>query len=238
MLNLQRFAEETGGDQAPDAGEEMEEVLSENDDIVEEKHKINQGSEGKKEEQTFEALLKENPAYKSAYDAKVKKALEGRFRQARGMEETLSRLEPVVKTLCERRGISEQEPERLLEADPGVFARVEIEARQAKRKYPALDLNREMKNPRFGLLVARGVPVEAAYELAHRQELLGSAMAYAVRRAKEDLAAGMQVFASRPTETGLGAQAAAVGGLDPARLTRDQRKMVREKVARGERVTF
>lgn len=237
MLDLQRFAEETGGD-APDAGEEMAEILSENGGTVEEKHRAKQDSEGKKEEQTFEALLRENPAYKSAYDARVKKALDGRFRQVRSMEEAFSRLEPVVKALCKHRGISEQEPERLLEADPGAFARVEMEARQAKRKYPALDLNREMQNPKFGILVARGVPVEAAYALTHGQELLGSAMAYAVRRAKEDLAAGMQASAARPTETGLGAQSAAVGGLDPARLTKAQRKAVREKVARGERVTF
>ena len=237
MLDLQRFAEESGGD-APDAGEEMAEVLPENGNSVEEKHHVRPDPEGKKEEQTFEALLKENPAYKSAYDAKVKKALNGRFRQIRSMEEALSRMEPVVKALCQRRGISDQEPERLLEADPGAFARVEREARQAKRKYPSLDLNREMQDPRFGMLVARGVPVEAAYALAHGQELLGSAMAYAVRRAKEDLAAGMQASAARPTETGLGAQSAAVGGLDPARLTKAQRKAVREKVARGERVTF
>lgn len=238
MLDLQRFTEETGGDPTPDAGEEMTEILSENNGAVEKKQDAIRNSEGKREEQTFEALLKGNPAYKSAYDAKIKKALEGRFRQARGMEETLARLEPVVKTLCQRRGISEQEPERLLEADRGAFDRVERQARQARQKYPALDLNQEMKNPQFGLLVARGVPVEAAYELAHRQELLGSAMAYAVRRAREDLAAGIQSAASRPSETGLGAQAAAVGELDPARLTKDQRKMVREKVARGERVTF
>lgn len=237
MLDLQRFAEETGGD-APDAGEETTEVFSENGGIVEEKHLVKPDPEGKKEGQTFEALLKENPVYKSAYDAKVKKALEGRFRQIRSMEEALSRMEPVVKTLCKRRGISDQEPERLLEADPGAFARVEREARQAKRKYPSLDLNQEMQDPKFGMLVARGVPVEAAYALAHGQELLGSAMAYAVRRAKEDLAAGMQASAARPTETGLGTHAAAVGGLDPAHMTKAQRKAVREKVARGERVTF
>ena len=108
--------------------------------------------------------------------------------------------------------------------------------------YPGFDLGRELADPRFaGVLVSLqrgGVPgaVRLAYEAAHRRELLGGALRAAVACTAAQVAEGVRSGALRPAENGGGA--AADTRPDPGHLSPQQRKDIRERVMRGERVTF
>ena len=79
--------------------------------------------------------------------------------------------------------------------------------------------------------------VRTAYESVHRDEIMGGAMQYAVQKTKQQMANAIQAGAQRPAENGA-ATAAAQSRIDPAKLTPEQRKDIRERVARGERITF
>lgn len=178
---LQRFAEEgPGGEAAPDAG--VQEMPS------------------------FDALLKQNPQYKAAYDQKVRKAVEGRFR---GMRE-------------QKKG-----------------GRAEEVLRQAKtfaEGRPDFRLEREMANPLFRQLVAEGTPVGAAYALAHQEETLRKAMAFAIHNATVEAVNRVRAGSLRPRESASGARASAPAAPDPKAMTDRERRALRQAVAKGQKV--
>ncbi len=67
---------------------------------------------------------------------------------------------------------------------PPAFAQVLAQDKATQARYPGFQLAKELGNPAFGSLLAAGAPVRAAYELAHRRELILAAMGYAVRPAR------------------------------------------------------
>ena len=110
-------------------------------------------------------------------------------------------------------------------------------AAAARQRYPDFDLRRELSDPRFAAMAARGIDAKAAYEAVHHDELLRSAMAYGVQRTAERLAAAK--MAARPSENGADSQAASVSKVDPRSLSRAEREELRRRVIdRGERITF
>ena len=110
-------------------------------------------------------------------------------------------------------------------------------AAAARQSYPDFDLRRELSDPRFAAMAARGIDAKAAYEAVHHDELLRSAMAYGVQRTAERLAAAK--MAARPSENGADSQAASVSKVDPRSLSRAEREELRRRVIdRGERITF
>lgn len=117
------------------------------------------------------------------------------------------------------------------------------EAAAMRDTYPGFDLDTEMQNPAFGnmLVLMRRAgyknPVQSAYKAAHMDELMGGAMQYAVQRTKQQVSNAIQSGGQRPSENGAAA-AAAQTRIDPARLTPEQRKDIRKRVMRGEKITF
>ncbi len=226
-LDLQRFSPEseggTTGENTPsDAGTEMSGDLS------------------------FEALLKEKPEYKAAYDARVKRAIEGRFRQMRQLEESHAKAAPVLRALAQRYGLSWQEGEDtqpLLDAlsAPPQPSREERKSKlrdqvtAMRGRYPSFRLEQEMRNPIFGRLLAQGTPVEAAYRLAHQPDALAQAMGYAISRTRQALADQMR-SGSRPPENAMTPRLSPQTAPDPRSLTPLERKNLRSRVAKGEKV--
>lgn len=114
-----------------------------------------------------------------------------------------------------------------------------------KEIYPDFDLENEMNNPTFGRMLRTlhdsGFPdaVRTAYETAHRDEMMTNAMKYSVQKSQEKLTNAVQANMARPTENGINnTPAANVGALDPSKLTRSQIDEIRQRAARGERITF
>ncbi len=112
------------------------------------------------------------------------------------------------------------------------------EAEEASGVYPGFDLDREFENPMFRRLVASGVPVISAYELIHRDEVNSLLIEKAVRQAEKRISGAIQSGAKRPSENGSNPQASAVAEFDPRKLSKEERKNIRERVKRGESVRF
>lgn len=177
---LQRFGEEpsAGGEQAPDAGVQ--------------------------EKPSFEELLKQDPEYKAAYDARVRRAVEGRFRQNRE------------------------------QGRDGRFREALAQAAALEGQIPGFRLERELRSPVFGTLLAKGTPPEAAYALAHQDRLLQRAMAYAICETRSRMAQSLRMGAMRPAE-GSGSASAPVSP-DPRTMSQRDRRQVREAVAKGKKI--
>ena len=59
---------------------------------------------------SFEDLLKSDPQYKADYDAKVRKAIDGRFRQANQTEARMNQMQPIIQAIAAHYGIDASDP--------------------------------------------------------------------------------------------------------------------------------
>lgn len=106
------------------------------------------------------------------------------------------------------------------------FRDLQAKAEALKQTYPDFDLRKELENPTFLRLIQNDVEPAAAYEVVHRQELAESA----ARKARME---------RHPMENGLDRGAApAVLRADPRALTRQERKQLRRRAARGEEIVW
>ncbi len=119
------------------------------------------------------------------------------------------------------------------------------QAEDLKQIYPAMDLDEEMQNPHFGRLLATMQksrfpnPVQTAYEAVHREEIMGTAMGYAVEQTRAKISNSIQSGMARPNENGTSQQSSAqIGAMDPSHLTKAQLDDLKRRAERGERITF
>lgn len=134
-------------------------------------------------------------------------------------------------------GGEEREAQRNRLANAQV-AQWEQQAAAARRVYPALDMQVELRSHRFADFLRSGLDVQTAYEIMHKDEILAAGMQYAARQAAEKVAQSVAAGAKRPSEGGSGAGVAAIHKTDPAALTRNDMKEIYRRVASGERVSF
>lgn len=112
------------------------------------------------------------------------------------------------------------------------------QAEETQKVYPGMNLDEEIKNPDFARLLRSGVPVKAAYEVTHMNDILGGAMQYAAQRAAKSVTDNVIAGTARPAENGTVAQGAVATKVDPSKFTSKEIKEYRERAARGERITF
>ena len=113
------------------------------------------------------------------------------------------------------------------------------EAEEVKKTYPSFDFKAEVQNRDFLGLLRKGISVQQAYELVHRDEIQGAIAKSAANAAGEQMAARIKAKSSRPSENGMSSQSAAVIKKDSASsLTRRDRAEIAKLVQRGERITF
>ncbi len=106
------------------------------------------------------------------------------------------------------------------------YRKLREEAETLRQRYPDFDLDRELQDSTFAALVDNRVDLETAYEVVHRQALARE------REAKARSAA-------HPAENGLGsASLATVTRPDPRALTRQERRSLRRRAARGEEIVW
>ena len=113
------------------------------------------------------------------------------------------------------------------------------EAEDLQKIYPGFDLQRECALPtgaRFASLLQAGVDVRTAFEVIHRDEILGTAMRMTAERIRKQTLTGLQARSDRPTEGGTGHGGGFPEG--PARFTRAEREEISRRVLRGERIRF
>lgn len=132
---------------------------------------------------------------------------------------------------------SVQEKERREEAQR-VYADWMRQADELKAIYPSLDLRTECQNEQFVELLRNHIDVRTAYEVVHRDEIVGGAMQYAVQQATQKVVNGIKAKGSRPAENGVSPGSAAVVKSDVNALTKKDRDEIERRVMRGERISF
>ena len=111
---------------------------------------------------------------------------------------------------------------------------------EAKKIYPGFDLRQELQNPAFVRLTGVGIDARTAYEIIHKDEIMGAGMQYAAQTAAAKVAASIASGQRRPTENGLGSAntGQTVRILDPKTLTKEQREEIKRRVRRGEKIVW
>lgn len=130
-----------------------------------------------------------------------------------------------------------QESKKREDAD-NQYATWFTQAESAKQVYPTFDLKTEIGNPEFIRLLDAGVDVRTAYEVIHRDEIIPAAMAFAVKTTEEKIARKVAANGARPSENGMGAQAATTVKSDVSKLNKADIREIQRRVANGERISF
>ena len=165
----------------------------------------------------FEALIRGR--YKTAFDQRVRKILDGRLKNLRRENEEL------------RAGADAG-----LDAAAMALGRLERDAGAIRAVYPDFSWQAELENPAFARLIGAGVDGRTAYEVVHRDELLRRAMAYAARRAAAQTARSIASGARPAAENG--GRSVAVTRSDPRKLTSEELADIRKRVQNGEKIRF
>ena len=114
---------------------------------------------------------------------------------------------------------------------------IETQLDEVKRLYPDFDLATEMKNQHFVGLVRAGVDFVTAYEVAHKDELITAAMAYAARRAAKAAADNIQARSRRAPENGASPRTSAMPkNRSVADMTRQERDALARRAMNGEKI--
>ena len=109
---------------------------------------------------------------------------------------------------------------------------------EIKGVYPSFNLEAEMQNPQFISLLRSNVNMRTAYEVIHKDEIIGGAMQFTANAIKQKVTNNIIAFGARPVEGGMGTQSAAVVKSDVSQLSKADRAEIIRRVARGEKISF
>ena len=119
-----------------------------------------------------------------------------------------------------------------------LYAAWMTQAEDAKKVYPSFDLKTEMNNPKFLDLLKSNIDVRTAYEVLHKDEIIPAAMQFTAKTVEQKIAKKIASNGARPTENGMSSQSAAVVKSDVSQLTKEDRREIARRVARGEKIRF
>ncbi len=240
--------------------------------------------------QAFRELTKGE--YKSEFAEAVQDVIDRRFKETKGMENSLAAQKPIMDILMQRYNIADGNMAKLQSAiendnaywedaaeEAGmtveqfkVMQRLErenaalaeerrrreeadrraageravqqqmndwyIEAEQLKELYPGFDFNAECNNRDFLDLLRKGIKVQQAYELVHRDEINAAIAKNAAQTAGQQMVAKIQNKASRPVENGTSSQSAVVIKSDVHSLSKNDRAEAARRAMRGEKIRW
>jgi hypothetical protein len=112
------------------------------------------------------------------------------------------------------------------------------QAEQVKSIYPSFDLAAEIKQEHFRNLLTSHVPVQTAYEVIHKDEIIPAAMQFTAQKVTEKVANAVRAGQRRPTEGAMASTSAVQTKSDVSQLTRADREEIARRVARGEKIRF
>lgn len=119
-----------------------------------------------------------------------------------------------------------------------LYQRWMSEAEETRSVYPAFNLQEEMRNPQFQQLLRSNVPVRTAFEVIHKDEIIPAAMQYTAKTVEQKLTNKIIANGARPGENGTSGQSATFTKSDVSQLTKDDRREIARRVARGEKIVF
>lgn len=207
---------------------------------------------GKQEEkeESFEELIAGK--YKEAFTKKVQEIINRRFKASKETEEKLKQLEaqmaaketekPNKETEGYVKALEQKIAAMQMQAQRSEAARKAKEAYDAwaqdmegmQTEYPEFDLAGELNNPDYARLLKNGMGLKDAYEALHLSEIKEKI----AQKAREEAENSYRQRQERPEENG------AVGGAplrlsrDVSRLSKEERREIARRAARGEKIKF
>ena len=130
------------------------------------------------------------------------------------------------------------EQQKTREEGEAILAGWMQQAEQVKQIYPAFDLREELQNEQFRNLLSSNIPVQTAFEVIHRNEILPAAMQYTAKQVEAKVANNVRAGKTRPAEGAMGSQSAAVYKSDVSQLTDADMAEINRRVMRGEKIRF
>lgn len=117
------------------------------------------------------------------------------------------------------------------------WAEIIRQGEKLKEQFPSFDLEEEMKNEQFGMLMAAGVDVETAFKVIHEKEIQPQMMRYVAQKTEEKVANAVKSNMSRPQEGSGHSQPVRVKK-DVSKLTDAERDEINRRVLAGEIITL
>lgn len=122
-----------------------------------------------------------------------------------------------------------------------LYQKWQEESDACKQVYPNFDLRAEINQPetseRFMSLLKSGVDVRTAYEVVHKDDIIGGAMQLTAQKIQEKTIADIRTRGMRPAENGgAGNSTAVIRKGDPTQFTKRDRDEISRRVMRGERI--
>lgn len=152
---------------------------------------------------------------------------------------TVEQLKEIKRIERENAELRRAEAERLrAESNAQIQAQWMQESENVKQIYPGFDFASEVQNQDFAKLLGAGIDVKTAYEVVHKDDLIGGAMYKTAQTVKQKLANDIQARGMRPQENGTSGQSAVITKTDVASLSKKDREEIERRVLRGERITF
>lgn len=112
------------------------------------------------------------------------------------------------------------------------------QAQATAELYPDFDLTRESRDPRFQTLLRCGVPVLAAYEVCHLDDIKAAVARSAALQRERAVTEDIRARGGRPAENGAGSGNAVTARTDLERMTRADREELARRAAGGEIITL
>lgn len=114
----------------------------------------------------------------------------------------------------------------------------QAESESVKQIYPGFELKTEFQNKDFVSLLRSGIDVKTAYEVIHKDEIIGGAMAYTAQQVRQNTVDGIRSKGARPVEGAAGEEPGSVNKIDVHKLTKEQRADYIRRAASGEKISF
>ena len=213
------------------------------------------------DEEEFANLI--NGRFKEQFTRKTQAIIDKRFKQTKELQEYKERVSPVVQSLMEKYGVEDGNEGNLLDfikekeetsvntpsenevvSERGKNLRGKIsswvkQSEDVKNTYPDFDLRKELRESKlFSQLLLGGVPLQAAYETVHKDEILSGAMAYTADKVREQVVKGIEAKGRRPIENGVSSESAVVTSVDVNSLTSQDILKILKQVENGANISF
>lgn len=118
------------------------------------------------------------------------------------------------------------------------YAAMMQDAEKVKAVYPTFDLEAELQNKAFRDLYFANIPLQTAYEVIHKDEIIPAAMQFTAQKVTEKVANSVRAGQRRPQEGAMQGGGAVQRKSDVSQLTKADRAEIARRVARGERIVF
>ncbi len=197
-----------------------------------------------------------NGRFKEQFSKRTQAIIDKRFKTTKELEAFREKTQPLLGALYERYGVDEGDMDSLEKAILGdkkeVTESISVqnnlrgrisswikESEELRKTIPDFDLRTELRADKtFGRLLLSGIPLKAAYETVHRNEILNGAVAFTADKVRRQVVQGIEARGMRPVENGVSSEGAVVTAVDVNSLTSQDILKILKQVENGANITF